>query len=49
MSMISQQSCMTEAPTRQDYYAKDMKSEPEDPADPEQPVRVLTIMRADEY
>ena len=32
-----------------DYYAPDMRHGSEDPADPAQTVRVLAVMRADEY
>ena len=32
-----------------DYYAADMQSGSDDPADPEKTTRVLTIMRSDEY
>jgi hypothetical protein len=32
-----------------DYYAHDLQHGSDDPADPDKTVRVLTIMRADEY
>jgi hypothetical protein len=32
-----------------DYYAPDMQSGSEDPTNAEKTLRVLTIMRADEY
>ena len=32
-----------------DYYATDLASGSEDPSDSEQTVRVMTVMRADEY
>jgi hypothetical protein len=32
-----------------DYYVPHIQGGSEDPADPEQTTRVLTIMRADEY
>lgn len=32
-----------------DYYSRDLQSGSEDPADPSKTVRVLTVLRADEY
>lgn len=34
---------------KMDYYAPDLQQGSADPADPEKTVRVLTVMRADEY
>ena len=32
-----------------DYYARDLQHGSDDPADPTKTIRVLTVMRADEY
>lgn len=32
-----------------DYYARDLQTGSEDPADPNKTVRILTVLRADEY